>query len=380
MIELHVTEPSPVSLRYVEAAIKPETVGHVTPTYEQQTVYPTSGTVFGSVEVDAIPEPTDVKEINDNGDHDVRRYGVARVNIHPRLQSKNVTPTEQLQPVTPDSGFDGLDRVEVNPIPSEYIVPSGSLDITENGNGIDVTEKESVNVNVPVPPGYIKPTGKVTITENQTNVDISEYAKADIAVEANPTGWVFDLPTGTGNKVRPTRARFFPTDGYTDTGYRFLYSEYVGAQLTTIEVGEGTTSIGYQLFQNAPVERFVIPSTVTSIGDYFCRGCANLEYIEYKCDCDIGYYLFGGSKLKQCICRGNVRIICNAQFPSTMELYDFSNCTAVPKLTAADTIGYGDGTVIRIPSALYDEWISATNWCDIPTDTSESAYVIFEGV
>jgi len=380
MIELHVTEPSPVSLRYVEAAIKPEQVKDVTPLYEPQTVLPDAGMTLSRVNVGAIPDPTAVKEIDSNGDHDVRRYGTARVTVQPKLQSKNVTPTEQEQTVLPDSGYDGLEGVIVDAIPPQYIVPSGSLDITENENGIDVTEKASVNVNVPIPPGYIKPTGKVTITENQTNVDISEYAKADIAVEAKPTGWVFDLPTGTGANVRPTRARFFPTDGYTDTGYRFLYSEYVGSQLTTIEVGEGTTSIGYQLFSNTPVERFVIPSTVTSIGDYFCRGCANLEYIEYKCDCNIGYYLFDGTKLKQCICRGNVGTIFPAIFPSTMELYDFSNCTAVPKLTAANTIGYGDGTVIRIPSALYDEWISATNWCDIPTDTSESAYVIFEGV
>lgn len=38
--------------------------------------------------------------------------------------------------------------VTVAPIPSEYIVPSGNLAITENGTGIDVAQYETVSVNV----------------------------------------------------------------------------------------------------------------------------------------------------------------------------------------------------------------------------------------
>lgn len=187
-----------VELEYVEAAIKPETVGHITPTYEKQTVYPASGTVFGSVEVGAIPDPTEVKDISENGDHDVRRYGIARVNVQPELQTKTVTPTETQQAITADNGYDGLDRVEVNPIPSQYVVPSGSLDITANGNEIDVTDKASVNVNVPIPPEYIVPTGDKNITENGT-YDISQYATATVNVGGGVFGTYFDA-----EKVRVT--------------------------------------------------------------------------------------------------------------------------------------------------------------------------------
>ena len=35
------------------------------------------------------------------------------------------------------------------PVPDGYICPAGTLDITENGEGIDVTGYEKVNVNVP---------------------------------------------------------------------------------------------------------------------------------------------------------------------------------------------------------------------------------------
>lgn len=38
-------------------------------------------------------------------------------------QEKSVTPTKSTQSVTPDSGKDGLSKVTVNPIPSEYVIP-----------------------------------------------------------------------------------------------------------------------------------------------------------------------------------------------------------------------------------------------------------------
>ena len=66
------------------------------------------------------------------------------------LQTKTVTPTEQTQNVTADTaqGYTALKKVVVNPIPSQYVVPSGNLPITQNGNNIDVTNYASVSVNV----------------------------------------------------------------------------------------------------------------------------------------------------------------------------------------------------------------------------------------
>lgn len=67
----------------------------------------------------------------------------------PQYQSKTVTPTTSQQTVTPDTGYDALSQVTVNAIPSEYIIPTGNLAITQNGNNINVAQYATVSVNVP---------------------------------------------------------------------------------------------------------------------------------------------------------------------------------------------------------------------------------------
>ena len=76
----------------------------------------------------------------------------------PTLQnkSKTYTPTtsQQSEAVRADAGYDGLDEVgiTVNPIPSQYIVPTGTKQIPANVTDIDVAQYEKVDVNVPAPP------------------------------------------------------------------------------------------------------------------------------------------------------------------------------------------------------------------------------------
>ena len=64
------------------------------------------------------------------------------------LQEKEATPTKEMQQIIADQQYDGLSKVVVNAIPDEYIIPSGEINISQNGT-YDVTDKSSANVNIP---------------------------------------------------------------------------------------------------------------------------------------------------------------------------------------------------------------------------------------
>ena len=84
------------------------------------------------------------------------------------LQSKSVTPTKSAQTVTADSGYDGLLQVNVDAIPSQFIIPSGTLLINENGTE-DVSQFANVNVNVPPVTSYtLLGTAEFTVSTTST--------------------------------------------------------------------------------------------------------------------------------------------------------------------------------------------------------------------
>lgn len=108
------------------------------------------------------------------------------------LQSKTVTPSKTAQEVTADANYTALEKVTIEAIPSEYIVPSGTKTITENGTH-DAKEYDSVSVNVPIPEGYIKPSGTKEITSNGVHdVKQNESVNVDVPI---PDGYI--VPIGT---------------------------------------------------------------------------------------------------------------------------------------------------------------------------------------
>jgi len=163
---------------------------------------------------------------------------------------------------------------------------------------------------------------------------------------------------------------------------------YVGAE--SIFLPEGLTKICNSMFSgNEKITEITIPSTVTSIGSTAFRSCSCLKKItlpagltELKTEIFYGCvgltelviptgihqipnYLCSGAKgLRAFICLGNIESIGNGIFSDCkrIKLYDFSHCTQVPTLSSSTALVVYASTKIRVPAALYNDWIAATNW------------------
>lgn len=114
---------------------------------------------------------------------------------------------------------------------------------------------------------------------------------------------------------------------------------------TSFEIPEGTTHIGYSAFREfIMLTSITIPNSVTNIEDSAFMGCTRLRSITIPAGVTyIGMYAFYG-------CTGLTEI-------------DFSTHTTVPTINAMDVFSNTSASlVIKVPSALLDEWKAATNW------------------
>ena len=123
------------------------------------------------------------------------------------LQEKEIIPTKNIQNIVADFPFDGLSKVTVNPIPDEYIIPSGEIEITENGD-YNVTDKVSARVSVPektlttktiTANGTYNATddnadGYSQVTVETSGVDINDYYNLKKRTFGNITYYIKTIP------------------------------------------------------------------------------------------------------------------------------------------------------------------------------------------
>ena len=104
------------------------------------------GEAYASLEEKGATLPTN-KNIENLSD------SILTVKSTPKLQQKTATPKPMMpEVVVADEGFDGLSTVLVTPIPSEYIIPEGTVNITQDGEyNVRQYEKATVNVGGDVP-------------------------------------------------------------------------------------------------------------------------------------------------------------------------------------------------------------------------------------
>lgn len=189
----------------------------VTPTKEQQVFTHENSYGYDEVVVNAIPDeyiiPEGMLPITENKTYDVTKYARVSASVYPalNLQDKEVTPTREIQTITSDESYDGLNEVKVNAIPDNYTETSGTLDIDKNGT-YDVKQYAEANVNIdgykPIYISFKGFTGK-DLGDTVAKLDTSELTSCDGLFEGDRYLTTLDLRGWNTSKVKSMSRMFY---------------------------------------------------------------------------------------------------------------------------------------------------------------------------
>lgn len=253
----------------------------VNPTTEKQEVIADKEySALSKVMINAVKSDIDSNIQAYNIKKDVSILGVTGNIIELNGEERTVTPTKSTQVIEPSKCKNAITKATVNPIPDEYIIPNGEIEITENGN-YDVTDKANAKVNIPA-----KVLGTKTITANGTynatddnldgysqievetsGVDINEYfsniVTSNGAYNSNWYASVLKMPPLKVGGVDPTNG----------SG---IFNSCALVEIPKVDTSEVTYAAKMFYFAKAKIIPEINASKFTNIENILTH-CTNLE-------------------------------------------------------------------------------------------------------
>ena len=234
------------------------------------------------------------------GSHNVDLFAGRPVTMSITLSELTITPSTISQSFSPSIDIDGWDLVSVAAIPSQYIIPSGSITITENGT-TDVTSKaevivsvtagapttqsktiiptESIQIVTPDSGKYLSLVTVEAINSNYIGTNIPLKNSTDLTISENvitvPAGYYATQAIASVSLMTlPTTIATASTTGYTlkATANRSTTNQF-------INIPVGYNSIGaYYKINSVPNGTVTAPTTITSTNATVTTGTNTLTF------------------------------------------------------------------------------------------------------
>ena len=198
------------------------------------------------------------------------------IETEPTLQEKNVTPSTEAQSVTPDEGYDGLSKVDIEAVPVvELSVPSASIANSTGRLTVKVTQEQAGYVEAGTASKTFKLTTKVaeTFVPGQNDQIISKYC------------WLIGDQTIKGDEnLLPENivpgVSIFGVAGTAETGGDDgeELRQLVNRSITTLDDDAIETVGPYAFYSCKELQSVNLPNT-TSIKSSAFLGCSALTYL-----------------------------------------------------------------------------------------------------